>query len=313
MGDNAQVAQQQVKAKRQRAVWSIGVYAGETLFSLEPVKEIKNPVLCARDVVDIRAEFVADPFMIQAQGNWYMFFEVMNAETQKGEIGLAISSDGFDWSYQQIVLNEAFHLSYPYVFYVDGEYYLIPESYEANSLRLYRADPFPHKWRWVETIMQGPWVDPSLFFLNGLWWMFTSPVSPENETLNLFYADSIRGVWHEHPMSPIVQGNNRMARPGGRVVVIKDKAIRFTQDCYPRYGTQVRAFEVTELTTTTYKEREVAESPILYPGESGWRQTGMHHIDPHFVDGKWIACVDGWRFEPPNPQTGEIYHAEESG
>jgi hypothetical protein len=57
----------------------------------------------------------------------------------------------------------------------------------------------------------------------------------------------------------------------------------------------------------------VAESPILYPGESGWRQTGMHHIDPHFVDGKWIACVDGWRFEAPDAQTGEIYNAEESG
>jgi hypothetical protein len=35
---------------------------------------------------------------------------------QEGEIGLATSEDGLKWDYKQVVLNEPFHLSYPYVF-----------------------------------------------------------------------------------------------------------------------------------------------------------------------------------------------------
>ena len=71
------------------------------------------------------------------------------------------------------------------------------------------------------------------------------------------------------------------------------KLVRFTQDCYPTYGRQVRAFEITELTATAYKEHEAKESPVLTPGSSGWNASGMHHVDAHHVNGSWLACVDG--------------------
>ena len=81
---------------------------------------------------------------------------------------------------------------------------------------------------------------------------------------------------------------------------IKDKLIRFTQDCHPFYGTRVRAFEISELTTSGYREREVDRSPILSGGEQTWNRSGMHHLDPHWTDGRWLACVDGWRSDTPN-------------
>ncbi len=70
-----------------------------------------------------------------------------------------------------------------------------------------------------------------------------------------------------------------------------------TQDCHPTYGTQVRAFEITELNTKSYHEREVENtSPELKGTGTGWNAGGMHHIDPHVAeDGRWIACVDGWK------------------
>ena len=98
-------------------------------------------------------------------------------------------------------------------------------------------------------------------------------------------------------MSPLISGNNRIARSGGRVIILNSRPIRFTQDCFPIYGTRVRAFEVSVLTTSEYEERELEFSPILSAGEESWRNQGMHHIDPHFIDGRWLACVDGWRFE----------------
>src|ERR1043165_3225277 len=97
-------------------------------------------------------------------------------------------------------------------------------------------------------------------------------------------------------MSPVVENDNRKARPAGRVLVQDEKVIRFAQDCYPAYGTRVRAFEITELTATTYEERENKHGPVLTSSGRGWNCTGMHHVDPHQMDGEqWIACVDGFQ------------------
>jgi hypothetical protein len=283
-------------AVRKVPIWSIGIYTGETPFDLKPAEEIENPVIRAQDVSDISADFVADPFMVKAGETWHMFFEVMNAERKKGEIGLATSGDGLVWDYRQIVLSEPFHLSYPCVVYRDGEYYMTPETYEANSIRLYRADRFPDKWSLVGRIADGAWTDPSVFFFDDTCWMFATPFSPRDDTLNLFYAETMEGPWKSHPANPIVEGDSRIARPGGRVFADGNKVVRFTQDCSLGYGDQVRALEVTELTRLTYSERELDQSPVLCPGEQAWHQSGMHHVDPHQVNGRWLACVDGRRF-----------------
>jgi hypothetical protein len=286
--------------RRKTSVWSIGIFGGFTLSDLKPVTGIKMPVLSAKDVSDVPAEFLADPFMTKKQDVWHMFFEVMNEKTQKGDIGLATSRDGLTWDYRQIVLSESFHLSYPYVFQAGGEYLMIPESYEANSMRLYRADPFPLKWSYAGTLLEGPWVDSSIFFFEDRWWVFSNPVAPENQVLELFYADAVTGPWQRHPMSPLITGNQRVARSGGRVIILNGRPIRFTQDCFPFYGTGVRAFEVSLLTTSDYAEKELEFSPILSAGGELWRRQGMHHIDPHFINDGWLACVDGWRFELEN-------------
>ncbi|MBW4688347.1 MAG: hypothetical protein KME40_25465 [Komarekiella atlantica HA4396-MV6] len=280
---------------RRRCEWSIGIYTGESLLDLTSTENIKNPVLTAKDVTDVTADFVADPFMVRHNDTWYMFFEVLNSLNNRGEIGLAISNDGFNWDYQQIVIKEPFHLSYPYVFKLQNEYYMIPESYEANSIRLYKAIDFPTKWTFVKTLIDGrDYVDSSVFNFHERWWMFTS--SSQSNILRLYYADDLMGHWIEHPQSPVIRNNLNIARPGGRVVVYDGQIFRYTQDDEHLYGNQVRAFEITHLTTTTYEEKEVRENPILKPSGFGWNKTGMHNIDPHQITkDKWIACVDGYQ------------------
>ena len=297
----AQLSIEQTAKRPQTQLWSIGVFSGETLFDLKPVAGIDMPVISAKDVTDVPAEFVADPFMIKADGSWYMFFEVMNARRDKGEIGLATSSNGLQWEYQRSVLREFFHLSYPYVFCLGKEFFMIPETFEAKAMLLYRADPFPWKWSCIGRLLEGPWVDSSPFFFGGGWWVFSNPVARDNRMLELFYADAIEGPWQRHPMSPLINDDNRMARGAGRVIMLDNKPVRFTQDCFPHYGTSVRAFEISVLTKSSYVEREMESSPVLRPGEESWRQQGMHHIDPHFVDGRWLACVDGWQFGDTTP------------
>jgi hypothetical protein len=282
-----------------RQIFSIGIYVGESPFELGPADNA-NPVLTRDSVSDVRASFVADPFMLNVNRTWYMFFEVMNAQARRGEIGLAISQDGLEWDYQQIVLREPFHLSYPYVFESNNTYYMIPESYKAKSVRLYKAVAFPARWSFVTTLVDGDdFVDPSIFYFDSRWWLLTDLARPPfyAGTLRLFYADQLEGPWVEHPESPVVEENPHIARPAGRVVVFDGRVIRYSQDCCPVYGTQVRAFEFTELTTITYQEQAI-EPPVVKASGKGWNKSGMHHIDPHRQkNGQWIACVDGFYWE----------------
>jgi hypothetical protein len=279
-------------------IWSIGIYAGDSPLTLHPADGANNPVITRDDVTDVPAVFVADPFMLKVNQTWHMFFEVMNWRTNKGEIGLASSADGLNWTYQQIVLAEPFHLSYPHVFEWSGDYYMIPESHQAGSIRLYKAREFPTEWDFVGDILVGPYfVDSSIFRHEERWWLFTE-TNPDlrHDTLRLYHADKLTGPWLEHPLSPVVKGNGTRARPAGRVSVVDDKIIRYAQSCYPSYGSKVRAFAVTELTTTTYREHQIHHSPILEANGAGWNAGGMHHLDAHArEDGTYLACVDGWR------------------
>ena len=225
-----------------------------------------------------------------------MFFEVMNRPHGSGQIGLAVSDDGVDWRYQQIVLAEPFHLSYPHVFEWGGDVYMIPESHQVRSVRLYRASPFPLRWSLVSSLLDGAvFSDSSIVRFGDKWWLFTETSPDKFDTLQLYYANDLLGPWYEHPESPIVRADPRRARPAGRILVLQDRLVRFAQDCHPVYGSAVRAFEVTELTTASYHEREVVDRPVLAGSGSGWNASGMHHIDAHQIEsGRWLACVDGW-------------------
>lgn len=282
-------------------MWTIGIYAGASPFKLLPPAGISNPVLTYRNVSDVPAAFVADPFMVRAGGVWYMFFEVFNRQTDKGEIGLATSDDGLAWAYQHVVLAEPFHLSYPYVFEWENEYYMIPETLGANAVRLYKATAFPSRWSLLRPLIEGGLADPSIFFFDNRWWMFACSTPYRHDTLRLFHAPDLLGAWTEHPAGPIVEGDNRRARPGGRVLVSGRKIIRFAQDCFPVYGARVRAFEISELTEKSYREEENRHSPVLAASGGGWNRLGMHNVDPHLVsEGQWIACVDGLSGEWPD-------------
>lgn len=282
---------------RRKDDWAIGIYAGSDPLRVRPQRGRSKPVLTAASVRDVPALFVADPFIVRAQAGWHLFFEVLNATTRRGQIALAVSGDTHSWSYQQVVLDEPFHLSYPLVFSWNGAYYMTPETMAQRQVRLYRADEYPLRWTYVATLLDGDdYMDPTPFAAAGRWWMFVATNGSRNDTLRLYHAETPLGPWREHPQSPVVRGDPRFARPAGRVVEHDGRLIRFAQDDTRGYGRQVYAFEVTELGTERYAERPLGANPVLSPAGFGWNARGMHTIDPHRRDdGTWFACVDGYR------------------
>jgi hypothetical protein len=270
-------------------LWSIGIVRGETPFKLTVPEK---PILRARDITDTAARMVADPFAVQERGLWYLFFEIDSISTRQGEIGLATSADTTNWVYRQIVLNEPFHLSYPYVFKWNGVYYMIPESHKANSIRLYQADPFPTHWTHIADLIQGDYKDPSIVRYAGRWWIFAS--TGQNENMEIFYADELTGPWYAHAKNPVIVKDRTRARCGGPIREIDGRLIRFAQDCLLRYGHRLLGYEVLRLTPDDYAERAVMENPLLTPDGSGWNAHRMHQLDLHqTATNNWIGFADG--------------------
>jgi hypothetical protein len=286
---------------RWHRVWSIGIYAGPSPFELAPTT--RNPVLSAVDVSDVDAYYVADPFMLRHETGWHMYFEVLLRASRRGVIGLATSSDARDWRYRGVVLEQPYHLSYPQIFAWSGAIYMLPEAIGAGAVRLFRATRFPDRFEPAGDLIEGVWADPTIFFERGLWWLLACSTPFENRTLHLFFAEQLLGPWRPHPQSPIVADDRHIARPGGRVLRLDGKLIRFAQDCIPRYGTRLQAVEMTELSRRRYAERICSANPILTPAGEGWNSVGMHHMDAHSLpDGTWIACVDGDTLVPTGPE-----------
>ena len=278
------------------ALWSIGLYAGASPLELKPDTRVANPIITRESVTDVDASFVADPFLFRAGDEWHLYFELLNRANGRGEIALATSRDLRTWDYQQVVLAEPFHLSYPLVFEWEGERYMIPETHQANSIRLYKANTFPVSWTHVHTPLEGElFADSTILRHENRWWIFTqtSPLG-KNDNLRVYFADDLFGSWTEHPKSPVVENDVHGARPAGRVIRHGDSLLRFAQDCAPKYGLNVFAFEITTLTTTDYAERSVSASPLLGGSGAGWNASRMHHVDAHQLDdGSWVASVDG--------------------
>jgi hypothetical protein len=279
--------------------WSIGLYTGLDPFSLKADPQVKNPVIAAADVSDFKADFVADPFLIRGDDAWYMFVEVLDRTTQLGVISYASSPDGLNWTYQKEVLRENFHLSYPFVFQWQGDHYMVPETGQANAIRLYKAKQFPDQWEFVQTLVEGDhFVDATPFEHEGRWWMFAAH-SPEWDHLRLFMAESPLGPWQEHPSSPVLSGDMSVSRPGGRVIALNNCLYRLAQDCTGSYGRQLHLREITSLTPTHYAERPALDRALLTGSGQGWNRGGMHHLDAQLNQsdrtpaGSWIAVVDG--------------------
>jgi len=266
-------------------VWSIAIYRGASPLALSPT----GVVITGADVTDVDAASVADPFLVRRDGRWFLFFEVIpRANHRGGVIAVAESDDAVHWRYGSVVLRESFHLSYPHVFEWEGETYMTPEN--ENGVRLYRCTSFPREWTHAGDLLTIDAADPTPFRFEGRWWMC---VCTPPYTLRLFYSESLMGPYCEHPSSPITS-DETCARPAGRVVMHGGVPLRFAQVGRPSYGSAVRAFQITELTTTSYREEEASPSPILTASGTGWNANGMHHIDAHRLeDGTWIAAVDG--------------------
>ena len=205
-----------------------------------------------------RGRFYADPFLLKHDGKTYVFFEDFDFKKNRAAISYFEIDDQGRLSVPQRVLDNGYHMSYPYLFESHGIIYMIPETRARKTIELYRATEFPRNWELVRIMAHDVLaVDTTVFEQSGKFWLFTNIAVSGGSTfdeLHLFYSDSLEGEWTPHPKNPIVS-DVRRARPAGALFFEGGKLIRPGQDCSLRYGYALNFSEIETLSESDYEEK----------------------------------------------------------
>ncbi|GJD81684.1 hypothetical protein GCM10007886_00970 [Methylobacterium gregans] len=222
--------------------------------------------------------FYADPFLFHGQGQTHLFVEDLDHRTGKGVISaVAFGPDGPRGT-PRPVLEESFHLSYPFVFEHGGTVWMIPETSQNRTVSLYRADPYPHRWiRERDLLTDIVASDATLIRFAGRWWMFATlhdGAGAHSDMLGLFFADDLFGPWRPHPANPLLIDAGG-ARPAGAMLVRGGRLWRPVQDCTRLYGGALGLAEVTTLTETAFAQ---SVRTRLAPGPA-WPGRRLHTLN----------------------------------
>lgn len=226
-----------------------------------PSTDLPNSFTELKEVAPTPTTYWADPFLFEHGQERLLFVEEYDLKKKKGHIAVASLHADAKTSPATKIIDEPYHLSYPFIFSYQNEIYMLPESGDNATIDLYRCVEFPHQWQRIETLMRGVYaVDSTLFAHDNRWWLFTClsahPEAPARDELFLFYADSpLSTTWTPHPLNPIVS-DVRNGRPAGRIFLRDGHIYRPTQDCSRRYGYALRIMEITRLDEVGYEERE---------------------------------------------------------
>ena len=219
-----------------------------------------------------KGHFWADPFLIAHQGSTWLFFEDYSYRNQRGNIACCeVLPDGTLAAPVTCLADEHIHYSYPHVFHANGSLWMTPESSGSNSVDLYVCREFPLKWKKERTLIEGKYVDPTLWEHDGKWWMAVTTAEPESRAgcLLLFYSESLSSEWRLHPNSPI-STDIRNNRGAGAIIRAGDRLIRPSQSGSPIYGYSFGFHEIVSLTEHRYQERLLtAVSPQRFKGMIG--------------------------------------------
>lgn len=190
--------------------------------------------------------YLADPFGLVRGDALHVFVEAFDYRSKRANIERhEFSLAGLEWRGRSTVLDRAFHLSYPQVFEHDGETWMVPESFQAGEIALYRAvdDSLDHWERDCALLGGRPAADASLIEYQGRWWMFYTLVGPggrDQRELHVAHAPALAGPWTPLPLNP-VRVNREGARPAGRPFLAADGVLTLpVQDCVDGYGGATR-------------------------------------------------------------------------
>jgi hypothetical protein len=232
--------------------------------------------------------FFADPFPVKWRDRTYLLVEDFNHHLQKGIISAVFFDSNGPAGPVFPVLEESWHLSYPFVIEHRGELWMIPESSQGRCIPLYRADPFPTRWvREGNLLSDLEASDTTIVKHAGRFWMFAvtrDGCGSLSDMLSIFVADDLLGPWAAHKGNPVLIDRG-CARPAGNVVCRNGRLWRPVQDCRGGYGVGLGLAEITQLDESGFAQKV---HKFLRPN-ANWPGRRLHTLNR---SGN-LECIDG--------------------
>ena len=277
------------------------VFACDNPFNLRDGNVIKR-INSSRNILALSPiTIAADPFLVVKDDTLYLFYEEYRYRN-KGVIKMTSTRDLVKWSKTKVVLDEDFHLSYPWVFNHDGQWYMIPETSAVHELRLYRAvnnefDCFELDKTILTHAAEDEYpvldfCDSSIVNKDGFFFLFTTLNYGKGNELHLYYSDSFDGNYKVHPESPLIV-SDKYGRNGGSLLEHEGILYRFAQDCEGEYGNNLHLFRVDTLTENQYEESILQEAVLTRHGLSAG-----HQYNFVYFKGKYVVTIDQKRWVP---------------
>ena len=210
-------------------------------------------------LVPPKDKFWADPFAVKFEGKYFVFFEEYLYQDDKAHISvMELTKSGPTDPVP--VLKRDYHLSYPFIFYWQDRYFMIPETAANKTVELYACESFPGQWKLETVLFEGvPARDATLFEVDGLWWMFVAIADTDSsDELYLYYSSTPLGPWQPHRRNP-VKSDVRNSRPAGRPFYWNGDLYRPAQDSSERYGYAMTINRIERLTPDDFVEQEVTK------------------------------------------------------
>jgi len=263
--------------------WNIGV-VDQSIDDLLTSKKLSAINWLREDNVD----YAADPFIVKGSNNFKIYYEELNFWQGKGKI---MMMEGFDFKTKKIasgISPSQIHLSYPYLIQDKGDLFCVPETSEALEIGLYKVDENnPHKLKKTKILIHGKqFVDTSIIFHLGKYWLFTS-VSGINNELFIYYSDHLDGDYKAHDRNPILV-EKQACRGAGSLFCLGGFIYRPTQNSSNCYGGSIQINRIKILNESDYQTDAVFE---ILPDKK--YNKGIHQIS--FTENKIV--VDGKRRE----------------
>jgi hypothetical protein len=231
--------------------WNIGV-------AKAPISAFLGDELPEVDWYPLRSRnrFLADPFGWiddKDEHKLHIFYETYPFKEARGKLDYILYDRSF--GKETKLIKETFHLSYPYPVQYKGDFYLVPESFEANRVFMYRATHFPLSWERSHVLLDGfPGIDNTIIRHEDTYWMFTTDRNDGfRHNLKLFYTDDLLGEWTPHPKNP-VKTDIRSARPAGTPFLHEGNWYRPSMDYAEKIEGRIYINKILRLTRTAYEE-----------------------------------------------------------
>ncbi|MEI7724228.1 MAG: hypothetical protein WCK09_03940 [Bacteroidota bacterium] len=264
-------------------IWNVGIIT-------KPIREVAtgNAGISESEITWLApvslSGYLADPAGFIEDGRLHILAEDYSYDSLKAGI---VEIDPYDVDDHVRVMEGTLHMSYPFVFEHDHVVYCLPECYQSSQITLYRRDSVSRKFIRERTLLDNVQaVDPTLFFHDGLWWLFFTDRKYSNTHLYLYHAQELSGEFKPHRLNP-VKTDIRSARPAGTPFVHDHELYRPAQDCSRTYGGRIAVNRVLQLTIDDFSEETVK---FIEPAIGSLYNKGMHTISAvgnyTLIDGK---------------------------